>query len=570
YQRPRYEEWPDQWLIDRHNREIAPLLKRRWLFAESTNFLLYDFFTPSGAVDENIFAYSNRNGGERALIVYNNRYGSTHGTVRISAAYADKGSGQLRQRSVWEGLGLSDRSSIVACRDSLTGLEYLRRAHDVADHGVTLSLHAYQSYVFLDWRELHPTAGKAWDRLCDYLGGRGVSSLDDALINLELKPVHDALRHALDPAVVRMLAEAVEVSQAAGTPSEKKNPKLQSEFLDAAWGRCEELLRPAAAAWARLAGERLDTRPLRPDSLAPVYRKYLRDAMRLLAVESILPGPLSPAARRVLPASSPQVPATALWGPVMAWCLLQVLAEAINEGNRNHTALHLFDRLRLREPLAHAFNALGLEGERGWRAAARLKVLLIVQSNAASLEKAAAGPSSSAGQKPAPSIETVAVEDTPAGRTAPMTRSGPFDSIIPHDLWQDPDVRWLTGFNEAEGHAYVVREPFEELLWWLSLPELLKLAALTVPGRAAGTELNGRIQQALAAVEKAGYRVDVLMKRQEPAGPASQPDAETRKAVATASKPGQDEPSLAPEEPKESLVEKPIESASPHGSPEDD
>jgi hypothetical protein len=254
----------------------------------------------------------------------------------------------------------------------------------------------------------------------------------------------------------------------------------------------------------------------------------------------------------------------------MAWCLLQVLAEAINEGNRNHTALHLFDRLRLREPLAHAFNALGLEGERGWRAAARLKVLLIVQSNAASLEKATGGPSSSAGQKPAPSIETVAVEDTPAGRTAPMTRSGPFDSIIPHDLWQDPDVRWLTGFNEAEGHAYVVREPFEELLWWLSLPELLKLAALTVPGRAAGTELNGRIQQALAAVEKAGYRVDVLMKRQEPAGPASQPDAETRKAVATASKPGQDEPSLAAEEPKESLVEKPIESASPHGSPEDD
>jgi len=83
YQRPRYEEWPDQWTVDRHNREIAPLLKRRWLFAESSNFLLYDFFTPSGSVDENIFAYSNRTGAERALIIYNNRYGSTHGTVRI-------------------------------------------------------------------------------------------------------------------------------------------------------------------------------------------------------------------------------------------------------------------------------------------------------------------------------------------------------------------------------------------------------------------------------------------------------------------------------------------------------
>ena len=35
YQRPRYDETPDPWLVERHDREIAPLLKRRWLFAES-------------------------------------------------------------------------------------------------------------------------------------------------------------------------------------------------------------------------------------------------------------------------------------------------------------------------------------------------------------------------------------------------------------------------------------------------------------------------------------------------------------------------------------------------------
>jgi hypothetical protein len=351
--------------------------------------------------------------------------------------------------------------------------------------------------------------------------------------------VHDALRHALDPAVVRMLAEAVEVSHTGGAPSEKKNGKRQSEFLDAAWGRCEELLRPAAAAWARLEGERANARPLRPDSLALVYRKYLRDAMRLLAVESIFPGPLPPAARRVLPASSPKVPATALWGPVMALCLFQVLAEGIDEDDRSHTALHLFDRLRLREPLAHAFNALGLEGEWGWRAAARLKVLLIIQSHVTPLRTATTGQSSSAAQKPAPPAETLTVEDVATSLSAPKERGEPLDPIIPQDLWQDPDVRWLTGFNEAEGHAYVVREPFEELLWWLSLPELLKLAAVTVPSRAAGTELNRRIQLSLSAVEKAGYRVDALMK-QQPAGSADQPNATTLKGIGVESKAGKD------------------------------
>jgi glycosidase len=237
YQRPRYEEWPDHWLVERHQREIAPLLKRRWIFAESTNFLLYDFFEPSGSVDENIFAYSNRTGGERALVVYNNRYGTSHGTVRISAAYADKGSGQLRQRSLWEGLGLNDRGSIVSWRDSLTGLEYLRRAHNVADNGITLHLHAYQCYVFLDFREIYATADESWDRLCDHLDGRGVPSLDDALINLFLRPVHDAIRAAIDPTVIRMLADAAEIPQAQGAASEKKNGKKQTEFLETGWGR---------------------------------------------------------------------------------------------------------------------------------------------------------------------------------------------------------------------------------------------------------------------------------------------------------------------------------------------
>ena len=44
---------------------------------------------------------------------------------------------------------------------------------------------------------------------------------------------------------------------------------------------------------------------------------------------------------------------------------------------RSRVALDLFDRLRLREPFAQAFAALGFEGEEGWRVAARIKVVLL-------------------------------------------------------------------------------------------------------------------------------------------------------------------------------------------------
>jgi hypothetical protein len=45
--------------LARHQHDIAPLLKNRRIFAESTHFVLYDFWTDHGTVDENVFAYSN-------------------------------------------------------------------------------------------------------------------------------------------------------------------------------------------------------------------------------------------------------------------------------------------------------------------------------------------------------------------------------------------------------------------------------------------------------------------------------------------------------------------------------
>ena len=62
FKMPKMTEWPEEHLVARHQAEIAPLLKRRYIFAESENFVLYDLWNGYGAVNENVFAYSNRNG----------------------------------------------------------------------------------------------------------------------------------------------------------------------------------------------------------------------------------------------------------------------------------------------------------------------------------------------------------------------------------------------------------------------------------------------------------------------------------------------------------------------------
>jgi glycosidase len=529
YQRPRYDETADHWLVERHEREIAPLLHRRSLFAESRHFLLYDFFQGSGVVEENVFAYSNRNGGDRALVVYNNRYGSAHGTIDYSAAYADKGAGQLRQQRLREGLGLSGdsaASNIVAFRDSLTGLKYLRRASELNDRGFTLDLHAYQCHVFLDWRELRATAEQPWDRLCDQLNGGGVANLDDALVNLELRPVHNALRMQLDSSMVRLLADLAEHPRAVGGGKDQKIEQERVEFFEQAWTRCETFLIAAKKAYASRISQELHGAGTvhleeggKRASMAPVFRERLRAAMRIPAIEALFPVPWTAAARRVLPSPSPQFTATAMWGPLLGWCALELLAESIDPANPETIALDLFDRLRLREPFAQAFTALGFEGEEGWRVAARIKVVLLTGAGVGRKQETAAEP----GNSPAVAEAPVDVyESTVAEAELAIPASEPAHTLVEKaaaldeqvelspDLWLDPDVRWLTGVHEAGGKAYVVRESYEELLWWMLMPALLRLAGETAPNRAKVEEVSQGVEEALAAAEAAGYRVDAL------------------------------------------------------------
>ena len=111
----------------------------------------------------------------------------------------------------------------------LTGLEYLRRANEFAGRGLTLHLNAYQCHVFMDWHEKWASAEKPWDRLCDQLNGRGVPSLEDALVDMELQPVYQAVHALLDQDTIRLLTDLAEHPRAtAGYRHRECGPRPQS------------------------------------------------------------------------------------------------------------------------------------------------------------------------------------------------------------------------------------------------------------------------------------------------------------------------------------------------------
>lgn len=187
YGRSYWDEPVDQGLVERHEREIFPLLKKRSLFSEVRNFLLYNVIDGDGNNQHDVFAYSNRHGGDAALVVYNNSYYPHAGWVKRSVPYRPGGGGGLETRTVAQGLGLGSDGWYVF-RDMIASLEYLRTAEDLRDQGLFVQLDGYRYNVFTDFRRLDDWSGE-YHRLAQKLGGRGALDIGLALWEMRMEPL---------------------------------------------------------------------------------------------------------------------------------------------------------------------------------------------------------------------------------------------------------------------------------------------------------------------------------------------------------------------------------------------
>jgi hypothetical protein len=313
---------------------------------------------------------------------------------------------------------------------------------------------------------------------------------------------------------VRTLAELSEHPQAVRGSEKQRNVELQKEeFFETAWIRGQDFLRESQVAYRARKGEPIAVRQTNP-LLERRFRERVRAAMDIPALEGRFPTPWKNGARRLLPSLSPELIATAIWGPVLSWCVLELLAESIDAENPERVALDLFDRLRLREPLAYSFLALGLKGDESWRAAARIKVALLVEAGVGAPEASSTPPEGAEGV-PIDGVAASATSTSAAPAKAPREQKLATPALSPI-LWHDTDVRWLTGVHEAHGHTYFVKESYDELIWWLQLPALIKLAGEAVPNRSAIAELSKTIKEALEAAASAAYSLDAVLESDKP------------------------------------------------------
>jgi glycosidase len=202
--RPRMNETADHGFWEHHWRVISPLLKRRRLFAGVDDFLFYDFRCDDGSVDDNVFAYSNADGIERSLVIFNNTYGHTSGSLDHSVpklVRTQSGSRELKSNRLSEAYQLSaDPAAYSIFRNVMTGLEHIYSNRELLHSGLRLELGPYGCMALLDHRQVYSSEHKRYDAVAAYLGTRGVPNIEEALSELPLIQIHESLHSIIDEA----------------------------------------------------------------------------------------------------------------------------------------------------------------------------------------------------------------------------------------------------------------------------------------------------------------------------------------------------------------------------------
>jgi hypothetical protein len=212
FRRAQREETPDPGLRALHEWRIFPLLRRRALFAGAERFRLFDVHDEGGGLLEDVFAYCNRQGDERALVLYHNRYAEARGWAQRSVPFVEAGDPQrhpVRTETVAEALGLAAGPDVYyLVRDAVSHRQHLFRGAELAQRGLRVDLPAYGCQVLLDWLEVHDDDG-LWERLHEHLGDSSVEDMMAARDDLRWGPVREAYRALVSADRARSLREAL-------------------------------------------------------------------------------------------------------------------------------------------------------------------------------------------------------------------------------------------------------------------------------------------------------------------------------------------------------------------------
>ena len=367
------------------------------------------------------------------------------------------------QRTLAEGLNIqAEPNGFILARDQASGLEYLFSSQDMKDKGIFLALNAYEYHVFLDFRAVRDDEWGSYRKLYEYLNGRGVPDVREALRELTLQPVLGPLRELFNPGYFNYL------SQQRLTAAGQVLPK---HLLPEAQGKLDALLRGIN-----------DLNDLAGDP-APILEQLsieLEASLKLRLIDERFPLPGSTAYHEALAnilerLDDDHFPEWVAW---ISFLFLRNMGRLSGDAQPAAVTRSWIDEWQLGKSLHETALGLGLDAPTASRVVARLKLLSATQDAF-----------NQCGKQP----------------LAEMVQS-----------WlADGEVRSFVGVNRYKDILWFNREAFEEWVGWVEL--MSAFDSLTDPNAGASLFVERLLicqemrKKLLKAARASGYQVEKLL-----------------------------------------------------------
>ena len=480
YRRSYRDEQPDGYLVDRHEREIFPLMKRRALFSGSADFRIYDLYTEGGAVNENVFAYSNRawihGREERTLVFFNNSYYETSGWIKQSDPAIPQTGGGARRDDLCAALSLRrDDSCFTLMREQRSNLWFIRSSKAVSENGFFVSLNGYEAQVFLDIYEVEDDARGRWARLHHHLQGRGVSDPQSAIMDIYLGELYYRFGELFKPEIITKLneffVEGEEGQTAADFVESLKAPaetffETALHFIKGADGKFD--------AWTPAEnGVELQFTALKKDAIWNEFAAYIK---RLIAIAAAAKtAEKNPAGRFLKTLASRMAERQCICAAAVGYGLLSILRPLIGKGASGSLAVNLaFDHWGLDRKLKDLYRNFGASEDEVWR---------IAETSRSVLRRTASENSSAF-----------------FGNAGGNYDAAQFAAMLIEENYLDDDFRCLMGLNLFDDVTWFNKEAFASALFYGRLFYTLESDdAFRPPAKAAGKTKKAKADEEAAA-----------------------------------------------------------------------
>ena len=179
YRAPRTSDPISADHVERYDREIAPLLRARHLFAGVADFRWFDAKGGNKSARESAYAFSNAAGSARSLVIALNSDTAAEITIQHaspavapSSSLAGVPASPLPASTIADRLGVAaSAGDVVELRDAITNRSLLVSTASLMRSGLTVRLPAFGRVAFWGVAQHHSTASEPWGDLAAQANG---------------------------------------------------------------------------------------------------------------------------------------------------------------------------------------------------------------------------------------------------------------------------------------------------------------------------------------------------------------------------------------------------------------